>query len=267
VPFGVIGGRLYHVITDHDLYFGAGRTPIDALYVWRGGLGIWGAIALGAVGVWIGARTKGIRVPPVLDAMAPGVLVAQAMGRWGNWFNQELFGKPSTQPWALKIDVGNRPPGYEQYATFQPTFLYECIWDLGAFGFVLWADRRWKLGHGRVMALYVMAYTAGRAWIEMLRIDDVEYQHVLGLRLNVWTSIVLFILAATYFFVVGQSHPGRDAAIYTAKRLAADRADSALGAGESESEAATAGMESEEEPSITDSESEPVAEPSRDGAD
>ena len=227
MPFGVIGGRLYHVITDHDLYFGAGKTPIDALYVWRGGLGIWGAIALGAVGVWIGAKSKGIRVPPVLDAMAPGVLIAQAMGRWGNWFNQELFGRPSTQPWALKIDVENRPPGYEQYATFQPTFLYECIWDLGAFGFVIWADRRWKLGHGRVMALYVMAYTAGRGWIEMLRIDDVEYQHVLGLRLNVWTSIVLFALAATYFFVVGRKHPGRDAEIYTEKRLATMRADSA----------------------------------------
>jgi prolipoprotein diacylglyceryl transferase len=227
VPFGVVGGRLYHVITDHDLYFGAGRTPIDALYVWRGGLGIWGAIALGGVGVWIGAKTKGIRVPPVLDAMAPGVLVAQAMGRWGNWFNQELFGKPSTQPWALKIDAGNRPPGYEQYATFQPTFLYECIWDLGAFGFVLWADRRWKLGHGRVIALYVMAYTAGRGWIEMLRIDDVEYQHVLGLRLNVWTSIVLFCLAAAYFVIVGRTRPGREVEVYTDKRLAAERAAAA----------------------------------------
>ena len=224
VPFGVIGGRLYHVITDHDLYFGYGKSPINAVYVWHGGLGIWGAIALGGVGVWIGARRKGIRVPAVLDAMAPGVLVAQAMGRWGNWFNQELFGKPSTQPWALKIDVGNRPPGYEQYATFQPTFLYECIWDLGAFGFVLWADRRWNLGHGRVLALYVMAYTAGRGWIEMLRIDTVEYEHVLGLRLNVWTSIVLFCLAAVYFVVVGRKRPGREVEVYTEKRLARDRA-------------------------------------------
>jgi prolipoprotein diacylglyceryl transferase len=163
-------------------------------------------------------------VPAVIDAMAPGLLVAQAMGRWGNWFNQELFGKPSTEPWALKIDVANRPPGYEQYATFQPTFLYESIWDLGAFGFVLWADRRWKLGHGRVMALYVMAYTAGRGWIEMLRIDDVEYQHVLGLRLNVWTSIVLFVLAAVYFVVVGRRRPGRETEVYTERRLAADRA-------------------------------------------
>jgi prolipoprotein diacylglyceryl transferase len=146
--------------------------------------------------------------------MAPGLLVAQALGRWGNWFNQELFGKPSTQPWALKIDVGNRPPGYEEFATFQPTFLYESIWDLAAFAFVLWADRRWKLGHGRVMALYVMAYTAGRAWIEMLRIDTVEYEHVFGLRLNVWTSIVLFVLATLYFVVVGRRHPGREESVW-----------------------------------------------------
>ena len=224
VPFGVIGGRLYHVMTDHDLYFGDGRSAINALYVWRGGLGIWGAIALGGVGVWIGARRKGIRVPPMLDALAPGVLIAQAMGRWGNWFNQELFGRPSTQPWALRIDPQNRPPGYEQYATFQPTFLYESIWDVAAFFFVIWADRRFKLGHGRVMALYVMAYTLGRGWIETLRIDNVEYQHVLGLRLNVWTSIVLFILATIYFVVVGRRRPGRESEVYTEQRLAADRA-------------------------------------------
>jgi prolipoprotein diacylglyceryl transferase len=228
VPFGVVGGRLYHVMTDHDLYFGDGRSPINALYVWRGGLGIWGAIALGGVGVWIGAKRKGIRVPPMLDALAPGVLIAQAMGRWGNWFNQELFGRPSTQPWALKIAPENRPPGYEQYSTFQPTFLYESIWDVAAFFFVIWADRRFKLGHGRVLALYVMAYTAGRGWIETLRIDNVEYQHVLGLRLNVWTSIVLFILASIYFVVVGRRRPGRESEVYTEQRLAADRALAAV---------------------------------------
>ncbi len=270
VPFGVIGGRLYHVITDHDLYFGHGNHPIDALYVWRGGLGIWGAIALGGVGVWIGAKRKGIRVPPVLDAMAPGVLVAQAMGRWGNWFNQELFGRPSTWPWALKIDPANRPPGYEQYATFQPTFLYECIWDLGAFAFVIWADRRFKLGHGRVMALYVMAYTAGRAWIEMLRIDDVEYQHVLGLRLNVWTSIVLFVLAAVYFVIVGRRHPGREEQVYDERRLAADRAAAAeIAVGDDSTTSAPHAADSTSEPGRADgpdpgAEPDPVVERSRD---
>jgi prolipoprotein diacylglyceryl transferase len=160
----------------------------------------------------------------VMDAIAPGLLIAQAIGRWGNWFNQELFGKPTTAPWGLKIDEANRPPGYEQYATFQPTFLIECIWNLAAFAFLLWADRRFKLGHGRVLALYVMAYTAGRAWIEMLRIDTVEYEHVLGLRLNVWTSIVLFCLATVYFVVVGRRRPGREAEVYTEQRLARDRA-------------------------------------------
>ena len=153
VPFGLVGGRIYHVLTDHDLYFGEGKHPIEALYVWRGGLGIWGAIALGALGVYIGARRKGIRLLPVLDAMIPGVLVAQAIGRWGNWFNQELFGKPTDLPWGLEIAPENRPVGYFQYDTFHPTFLYECLWDLGAFGLVIWADRKFRLGHGRVVAL------------------------------------------------------------------------------------------------------------------
>ncbi len=112
VPFGLVGGRIYHVITDNHLYFGDGHNPVTALYVWRGGLGIWGAIAMGALGVYIGARRRGIRLLPVLDAMIPGVLVAQALGRWGNWFNQELFGKPTDLPWALQIDPGNRPHGY-----------------------------------------------------------------------------------------------------------------------------------------------------------
>jgi prolipoprotein diacylglyceryl transferase len=247
VPFGVVGGRLYHVITDHDLYFGGDNNPVTALYVWRGGLGIWGAIALGGVGVWIGAKRKGIRVPPVLDALAPGVLVAQAIGRWGNWFNQELYGKPTDLPWGLKITYDPNDPVRARYPSdqlFQPTFLYECLWDLGAFGFVLWADRRWKLGHGRVLALYVMAYTAGRGWIEMLRIDDVEYQHVLGLRLNVWTSIVLFCLAATYFVVVGRKRPGRETEVYTEKRLAADRA----AVGTSDDDTPTNELASSEEP-------------------
>jgi len=218
VPFGLVGGRLYHVATAHARYFGAGKHPIEAVYVWRGGLGIWGAIAMGALGVYIGARRKGIKMAPVLDAMAPGVLVAQAIGRWWNGFNQELFGKPTDLPWGLKIDPEHRPPGYFQYSTFQPTFLYECLWDLGAFGFVIWADRRFRLGHGRVMALYVMAYTLGRGWIEMLRIDDVELKDVGGLRFNVWTSIVLFVAAAVYFVVSARRHPGREEQVYVEGR-------------------------------------------------
>jgi len=214
VPFGLVGGRLYHVLTDHDLYFGAGQHPIEALYVWRGGLGVWGAIALGAVGALIGARRKHIRMLPVLDAMAPGVLVAQAIGRWGNWFNQELFGKPTDLPWGLQIDPAHRPPGYEQYATFHPTFLYECLWCLAGFALLVWADRRFRLGHGRVVALYMMIYTAGRVWNEMLRIDTVELQNVFGLRFNVWTSIVLFLVGLVWFVLSARLRPGREPSVY-----------------------------------------------------
>ncbi len=215
IPFGLVGGRLYHVITDWELYFGEGRNPVTALYVWRGGLGIWGAIALGIVGIWIGARLRGIKLLPLLDALAPGVLVAQALGRWGNWFNQELYGRPTDLPWGLEIDVANRPSQYLDVATFHPAFLYECLWNLGAFAVLIWLDRRYRLGHGRVAALYVMLYTAGRGWIENLRIDDVQMNDVLGLRLNVWTSIVLFVLAAIYFAVSARRHPGREEVVRT----------------------------------------------------
>ncbi|GAA4366325.1 prolipoprotein diacylglyceryl transferase [Nocardioides caricicola] len=215
VPFGLVGGRIYHVLTDSELYFGSGGNAIEALYVWRGGLGVWGAIALGAFGVVIGARRAGIKLLPVLDAMAPGVLVAQAIGRWGNWFNQELFGKPTDLPWGLEIDSAHRPAGYaDPDLLFHPTFLYESLWCLLGFALVVWADKRFRLGHGRVVALYVMVYTAGRGFIEMLRIDSVELDNVLGLRFNVWTSIVLFVLALAYFVVSARRHPGREEAIY-----------------------------------------------------
>ena len=210
VPFGLVGGRLYHVLTDYRLYFGDGRDPVAALYVWQGGLGIWGAIALGAVGGWIGARRAGAKFPPLADALAPGVVIAQAIGRWGNWFNQELFGRPTTVPWGLEIDPAHRPDGYEQYATFHPTFLYECVWNLGVAGLVIWADRRFRLGYGRAFALYVMGYTAGRGWIEYLRIDPVQESDVFGLRLNVWTSIIVFLAALVYFVVSARLRPGRE---------------------------------------------------------
>ena len=211
VPFGIVGGRLYHVATDFEKYFGAGKDPLTALYVWRGGLGIWGAIALGAVGAYIGARRTGVLFPPLADALAPGIVLAQAIGRWGNWFNQELFGRPTDLQWALEIDPEHRPSGYEDSPTFHPAFLYEFVWNIGVAGLVIWADRRFKLGHGRAFALYVAAYCVGRAWIEMLRIDPVQANDVLGLRLNVWTSIVLFVLSVGYFVVSARRHPGREA--------------------------------------------------------
>ncbi len=210
VPFGLVGARAYHVATDWERYFGEGGSPIAALYVWRGGLGVWGGVALGALGVVIGARLKGIRVLPVLDTIAPTVLVAQAIGRWGNWFNQELFGRPTDQPWGLEIDPAHRPAGYEDVATFHPTFLYECLWNLAAFAVLIWLERRFRLGHGRVVAAYVMLYTAGRAWIEHLRIDPVQLDDVGGLRFNVWMSIVMFLLAAAYFVWSARRRPGRE---------------------------------------------------------
>jgi prolipoprotein diacylglyceryl transferase len=215
VPFGLVGGRIYHVMTDWQLYFGEGREPITALYVWRGGLGIWGAIALGAVGMVVGARRMGIRPVPMADALAPGVLVAQAIGRFGNYFNQELFGRPTDVPWALEIDPVHRPSGYLDRVTFHPTFLYEALWCLAAFAVIVVLDKRLRLGHGRVLALYVMLYTLGRGWIETLRIDDVQLDDVLGLRLNVWTSILLFVAAAAYFLVSSQRHPGREERVLT----------------------------------------------------
>jgi prolipoprotein diacylglyceryl transferase len=225
VPAGLIGARAYHVATDHDLYFGAGRNPWAALEIWHGGLGIWGAIAGGAVGAWLACRHRGIRMRPLMDALAPSLLLAQAIGRWGNYFNQELFGRPTNKPWALEIDPANRPPGYEEFPTFHPTFLYECVWNLAGAALVVWLDRRLKLGFGRVFALYVMVYCAGRVWIESLRIDTIELDDVLGLRWGVWMSIILFVAALAYFVVIGRRHPrpaSREPDVYVEGREPAD---------------------------------------------
>ncbi|MFF3983262.1 prolipoprotein diacylglyceryl transferase [Streptomyces sp. NPDC001797] len=208
VPFGLVGGRLYHVITDYELYFSAGRDWVDAFKVWQGGLGIWGAIALGAVGAWIGCRRRGIPLPAYADAIAPGIAFAQAIGRWGNWFNQELYGRETHLPWALHItsSEGGRVPGY-----YHPTFLYESLWCIGVGFLVIWADRRFKLGHGRAFALYVAAYCVGRGWIEYMRVDDAH--HILGLRLNDWTAMIVFLLAVLYIVVSAKKRPGREAVI------------------------------------------------------
>lgn len=203
VPFGLVGGRLYHVITDWQLYFGpdAPNRPIEALFIWNGGLGIWGAVALGALGVWFGCRGRGISLSAVADTVAPGIAVAQAIGRWGNYFNQELFGGPTDLPWGLEIDP-DRPGTVPGQDTYHPTFLYESIWDLGLAFFLVWAGRRFALRHGRVFALYVAGYTVGRFWIEGMRVDAAH--HILGLRLNQWTSIVLFVAALVYFWYAGR---------------------------------------------------------------
>ncbi|WP_145737448.1 prolipoprotein diacylglyceryl transferase [Saccharopolyspora dendranthemae] len=212
VPFGLIGGRLYHVATDWYKYFGPDKNPLDALKVWEGGLGIWGAVALGAVGAWIGCRQRGVPLPAFADTVAPGLVLAQAVGRLGNWFNQELYGGETTMPWGLEIyrridpGTGLADPiagvavDPTPITVVHPTFLYELLWNVGVFLLVLWADRKFRMGHGRVFALYVAGYTAGRVWIEMMRSD--EATHILGIRINVFTSLLVFIGAVIYLLVV-----------------------------------------------------------------
>ena len=212
VPFGIVGGRIYHVLSDWQIYFGPdGRGFGAALRIWDGGLGIWGAVAFGALGAWIGARRLGVPLPPIGDAVAPGIAVAQAIGRLGNWFNQELFGAPTDLPWALEIDPANRPDGYLEIETFHPTFLYESLWLIALALVLVWADRRFSMGHGRLFALYVALYCAGRVWIEALRIDDANT--ILGLRLNIWTSVVVGVGALAYLVISAQKRPGRDLVI------------------------------------------------------
>jgi prolipoprotein diacylglyceryl transferase len=204
VPFGIIGGRLYHVISSPRAYFGEGGDPLRAFAIWEGGLGIWGAIALGGVGAWIACRRRGIPLPAFADAVAPGLLVAQAVGRLGNWFNNELYGGPTDLPWALRIyewQGGRAVVGTDGEPVvaglFHPTFLYELLWNLAAAAFVIWADRRFRLGHGRAFALYVASYCLGRLWIELLRTDPAET--FFGVRLNVFTSVIVGLLAVAYF--------------------------------------------------------------------
>ncbi len=188
--------------------------------MWQGGLGIWGAVTLGAVGAWIAARRKGLLLPPLADALAPGIVLAQAIGRWGNWFNNELYGGPTTQPWGLQIHQWDTEAGHAVLGpdgkpivlgTFHPTFLYESLWDLALAGVLILVDRRFKIGHGRLFALYVLLYTIGRGWIEALRVDPAN--HILGLRLNEWTSVLVGLGALAYIIVSARLHPGRETTV------------------------------------------------------
>ena len=195
VPFGIVGARIYHVITSPAPYL---DDPVRALFVWQGGLGIPGGIAGGFLAAYVLCRRRGVSRTAFADAVAPGVVVAQAIGRLGNWFNQELFGRPTTLPWGLEIDPDNADAVVGAMA-YHPTFLYELLWNLGVAALLIWADRRWRLGGGRVFALYVAAYATGRIWIEALRID--EANSLLGVRLNVVVMTVLLVGAVAYLVV------------------------------------------------------------------
>jgi prolipoprotein diacylglyceryl transferase len=203
VPFGIIGGRIYHVVTSPEKYFGANADPLAALRIWEGGLGIWGAISFGVLGAYLYVRTHktSLNFAQLLDCLAPGVVLAQAIGRVGNYFNQELFGRPTTLPWGLEVDPSKRPAGYETYQTFHPTFFYELIWCvLVAYLLIKLPGKLKKFAtrNGDIFALYVLGYTLGRLWIESLRIDEANL--ILGLRLNIWVSLI--VLAASFAYLV-----------------------------------------------------------------
>jgi prolipoprotein diacylglyceryl transferase len=209
VPLGLVGARAYSVLTDYELYFSGHRDWVHVFKVWDGGLGMPGGIALGLAGAWIGCRSAGVPLAPVAGAAAPAVAVGQAIGRWGNWFNQELYGRPSSLPWALRISPGHRLPGYESFATFQPAFLYESVWDLITAIAVIWAARRFQLRGDRAFALYVALYSVGMFAAQAVRID--YSHHWAGLRINEWVALGSFILAVVYLSRTkrARKHAGR----------------------------------------------------------
>ncbi|MBD0330830.1 MAG: prolipoprotein diacylglyceryl transferase [Thermoleophilia bacterium] len=206
VAAGIVGARAYHVVTSWeevpDVWWGP-------LAVWKGGLGVWGGILFGTIAGLIVVRQAGVSMRRFMDATAPGLLLAQAVGRWGNWWNQELYGRPTDAAWGLEIDPEHRLPGYLLDTTFHPTFLYESLYALLGVGFLLLVDRLFRIRPPALFALYVAYYTAGRVFIEELRIDPAH--EFAGLRLNTWVAGVLFVLAAGFFvywqFIRPRSHP------------------------------------------------------------
>ncbi len=226
---GVIGARLYHVATSWDSF---SDDPMRIFAIWKGGLGIPGGIALGvAVGVYA-ARRRGLDVPTAITCAAPAIPLAQAIGRWGNWFNQELFGGPTTLPWALEVsDDTAMKAGYPPGTTFHPTFLYESLWNLALCGLLLWIDRRFRLRPGNLMAVYLIGYGVGRFWIEGMRIDPAS--EVGGLRWNQWVALAMIVIGAVVLVV--RRGPGQpEPAIESAAEPDAEPAPEALDANDDE---------------------------------
>ena len=222
VPFGIAGGRFFHVVTHPDDYFYQGADLLDVFKVWEGGLAIYGALIFGAVGVYVGTRKLGLRFLTVADAVAPGILIAQGIGRLGNYFNKELFGLPTELPWGLEIPSTNPayPVGLPDGLTFHPTFLYELIWNLVGAAALLWLASKLKLQWGRVFGLYLAIYSTGRVWIESIRIDPSEI--LFGLRINVWSALIGLTIGLLIFVVQGRRHPGAEPSIWIPGREPAE---------------------------------------------
>ncbi|WP_431240113.1 prolipoprotein diacylglyceryl transferase [Mycolicibacterium aichiense] len=284
VPFGLVGGRLYHLMTDWRTYFAEGGAGVGAaLRIWDGGLGIWGAVALGGVGAWIACRRRGIPLPAFGDAIAPGIVLAQAIGRLGNYFNQELYGRETTVPWGMEIFYRRDSSGMvdvhsldgvstgQVAAVVQPTFLYELVWNVLVFAFLIWIDRRFKIGHGRLFAAYVAAYCIGRFWVELLRDDTAT--HIAGIRVNSFTSVFVFIGAIVYILLApkgredpaslgGEQPTAEHEEESPAERMAEDLVAVATGGGITAAATVAAEHDSEDAAAVGDTEdAEPEPEP------
>lgn len=220
VPFGIVGGRLFHVATHLGDYIGVYPTLEETLLhivaVWEGGLAIYGAVILGSFGAWIGAKRAGVRFVSVLDSLAPGVLIAQGIGRWGNYFNQELFGQATDLPWGLLIEKNNNaafPSEFPAGTLFHPAFLYEFIWNiLGALA-IIWIASRLKLQWGKVFALYLIVYSIGRFFVEAIRLDPSDV--FFGYRTNQWSAIFGVLIGAVLWYIQAKRHPGVEDSIFT----------------------------------------------------
>jgi prolipoprotein diacylglyceryl transferase len=218
VPLGIVGARIFHVLTHPDDYFYAGADLLKVLYVWEGGIAIFGSLIGGAVGAYIGCRLSGIRFWTFADAVAPGLLLAQAFGRFGNWFNHELFGQPTDLPWGLEIETDNAayPAGLPEGTLFHPTFLYEIIWNVVGLVLILVLERKFRLQWGKVLGLYLIWYGLGRSFFESIRIDPSEV--FLGLRSNVWAAILAVILGIVIIVVQNKRHTGSELSPYVPGR-------------------------------------------------
>ncbi len=219
IPFGIVGARIFHVLTHPDDYFFEGADLTDVFKIWEGGLAIYGGLIAGAVGAYLGARQSGIKFWSFADAVAPGILLAQAVGRWGNYFNEELFGQPTTLPWGLEISPSNLayPDGLPAGVLFHPTFLYESLWSLAGVAILLLLDRRFELRRGKMFATYLIYYSIGRIWVENLRIDPSEI--LFGLRINVWSGILGIIAGIAIIYLSSRKSPELDESPYRANAI------------------------------------------------